>query len=851
MQFKFKRTISTLVATMVVAPMWAWKSDKVVPGTHRAMFTRAFELLRLAFPEKSGEWGQVLKTEVIGGRDVAVSKVTTVADAMAEYGSTLDADANAHGNIMLPNEWAGPDDSAVDNSAKSTDFNSGPFYRFWIRAQEVHGQINTGLADKAWPEGGAGPSRIWKRFPAVRRSNEDMYRYLAYMTHLVQDQCAVAHSANIMHAVWEGMEWWHWDGGLTGGKGRSIPHEASYLRQQVAVQQNSSDPWGVDNFANYFWGDLQLGVESRKTNRGFARGGRLDQKNYPYFRVSAFLSERVIPDIQNLYMTGLSANPEFQTIFKSPQNGGWALDAQTSKAIWAAENRSHFVSAWVPSGGNEFEKTSLKVQDLSLSGLPGIERILADRRNGKGRLPMPEGGLFAGQQLCFTMPTHTSPAWQNYNSRCAFWIPNGDYQGEAFDTRWGSYGGYWGFPGRGFVGPSPGADYLGDFFTSMQGRIQPGDLYLTHSDPKEGTYDPERQQPVALANPVDPAVPLGYLDERSWLKLRSNGFDTLGELALDKAAVWSAICMENLSRAIPPRIKGLVVEPRANPQWGPERQRQEISEAVPWMGSEQGAWLSLSLWLNRLDDYFVEFYAIPRSEFHSDPGGNAWRRTLTLGQDGKVLFDSDISVNDGGGANAYDGKPVDNPALAPLSRKYDYVYGGIKGYRLKVHPGKRPFLEGRSSESGVTLLELNQKQADLDLEATWMGEVEKVASLFENVDPAPLKADDSTSRYSVVTRSRYPVVTRNGKNFLPDGDYLILTMAYRKNWRNAFARNQYKSQTWSRRALEAQGEWGDRPWTDVFVDEGAVKATDNAPVSTMIPDELAPIRWDLNRPSIR
>lgn len=719
-------TTLLIITSLANAPLWSWKS-KYGPfsGTHQFLFERAFEILAKRQSGNTKEW--------------APYKVK-----MAEWGGSLKGDANAHGNILVVDEHSEPPGGNPPEVPEEFDnalnFNSGPFYRYFIRSLELAGQINA-LEEKdhggPWmlPEKKEASQGIYKRAANVKRTTDDTYRYLAYMGHLVQDQCAVAHAANIRHDMWEGIEWWHWDTWSLGGGGVAKPGPAEDLAK-------SDITW--------FWNNFYLfHRDANNPNSDYDRG----QASTCYKSVRNAIGEVVISDTKNLFMSGLSEKLKELKYFEITEKGGRRLPEKDLQALYQEERDT---------------KTRLGASAIYQKIKMSQFKVAED-----ANIHAPSLSTASKWPIADLYPMKTPDAWASLNGGHAMWLPHPQYVGEQFDTRWGSYGGHWGLPGRSPVAHGK-VDFAIDFFTTgAKGRIMPGDLYAVHA---EAPYEPAKPESSGH-----------YMDERSITQVRSMTLDYLGMQMLNRGAAWTAAFLDNVSRAIPPTILFFNVKPRQCAASSPDPQVPLSTPAfpVPTLAGRVGATLDVDFFFNRVDDYQVEFFAIPLQEFKQE--GN-WRRKITLNVAPKILWQSDINVNDGGGENAdnQQPEPSDNPGFSKLRRDYDFCYANLKGYPLKVVPGKHTFKNlnlaqsAQGIENATSLVTLPSAYGKCSQSYTWTGEVEAPRPLY----PEPNEGGPA---------SNYQTKTDSGKSILPGQDYLILVMAYHKDMRHAFGHNQFKS----------------------------------------------------------
>jgi len=112
---------------------------------------------------------------------------------------------------------------------------------------------------------------------------------------------------------------------------------------------------------------------------------------------------------------------------------------------------------------------------------------------------------------------------------------------------------------------------------------------------------------------------------------------------------------------------------------------------------------------------------------------------------------------------------------------------------------------------------------------TWNGEVE---------DPRPVFPESKAG----VT---FPTGNMENKKVLPDGDYFLMVVVYKKDRRYGFARNQFKLLNDSRDILEF-GNWVGNSWNNTFIET----AQKNTTKTILIPDELFPIRVEGLQPTI-
>jgi hypothetical protein len=530
----------------------------------------------------------------------------------------------------------------------------------------------------------------------------------------------------------------------------------------------------------------------------------------------------------------------FEKLGDSNRPGGrWVNDTQ-AKAIWSheADQLSGFREKL--GSGPDFALPLFGIgpigqANLAPAGTNGI-------RLGGGVLPFDR------------YPTVPSTRWQDLNRMKTPWIPNPAYKGEGFDTRWGSYGGYWGFPGR---LPIEGGPAWWDVVWSIRepgiGRITPGDIYTVHHPVSD--YDDRSTFVPDERNKWDVSSPLAK-------KTIPGGGYELGQELFNRAALWSAILMESFSQSLPPVISRFTLNPRnvsGQPFSINQNSREGFDQRVlPWVAGTLGGQLTIRLDMNRWDDYFFEIYAIPRSQFANPVD---WKRGIFFWSSSTrahTLWPSDLAVTEDSEAGG--GLPSNYP-----TRNEDYAYSKIKGYPLVLSRGFRSVRENNflnSDASQILPWPISIPASTLSFQTVadtanpdrypyyketlldWTGEVR---------DPIQVLDQDGNQGGPAPPNEVLPVLDIQGKKLLPSGAYLLFLVAYRRDQRFAFARNQYKFLTPSKEVLEYLEWWAARqPWTNEFVDSAIAnhhaRSDGSRPIS-MIPDELCPIRVDTKRPT--
>jgi len=815
-----RRSVLICLLVLGVAPQGqAWKSKAYKLGiplnssAHSAQTERAVGLLQAHYPSNRFEWDVFQPT-------------------LVDASGTLVGDSNAHGNIIFVGEREDPEGSPVASGGLSAEaaiaYNGGPFYRYWIRAVEAHGQVCGDVdATHRRLQGSSG------------RPTTDTYRYFGYLAHLVEDQCVPAHACNIRHGPWEGVEWWHWQSGTSGGGGLADPLPVANLLPYM-------ESLGWDNHYEFiqFWQDEKKHESDRGINK--TKPGALHNI------VHGFLGE-AIKNTQDRWAPGLMSKLGATPYFNTYANGGHVLSELDLQRVWADEDRRSLLdytpdnTNWIAFSNNLRYLWVIPPDDFNFYDTRPQFRAGNAADEGPGNLWIGDDPRILGNTLADSI----GPYGQ-LNRNTAPWLPNPAYKGEAFDGRWGSYGGFWGIPGRTPVEGHYGAEanYKWDAATGQKGRITPGDLYTLHTGT---TYDPDHPY-------TWPSGEIGYNDERSWAPIDVNqSLKDIGFEQINKAAMWSAVLLENLSKALPPRIVDLKMTNRIEqlPGWA-----KVISGITrPGWLSAPGAWIDLTVGVNRMDEYDVEFYAVPQAWFRkNDP--SRWRRHITTGSH-QSLWPSDITVNVANYKLSQDNNPPDNAkadSYGAFSRDYDFVYDQMPVIPLKVIKGKKQIQEASLYSPGanepsaspvvipaseVVTYRQAQEAADLlETDAysfsqtfTWTGEVGNPKGLFSDTMP-----DGSGTASDYLKDPKATVKT------LRDGSYFLLAVIYRKYWRDGFARNQFKILYPDKQVLE-YGTWWSSVWNQDFF--AACQAAGQRPSDApMIPDELIPFNSDGAAPTM-
>jgi hypothetical protein len=220
----------------------------------------------------------------------------------------LNNDANAHGNVLWNNERWSPNGSADPEGPEGKgywapiNFNGGPFYRWWIRALQAESLCSSVFKFEP-PATGTNPIPIRVPFEGSLdewgRTNTGIsahriYQYFGLMAHLIQDNNAPAHIANIRHGWWEGVEWWHDRGAADlGAGGRSYPD----WNKVLDVIQTSSDgtvpAWSIGSFYSYFTKDINIVI-------------KINDKDIQIPNIESYFSN-IIDSNRDFAMPGLSA----------------------------------------------------------------------------------------------------------------------------------------------------------------------------------------------------------------------------------------------------------------------------------------------------------------------------------------------------------------------------------------------------------------------------------------------------------------------------------------------------------------------------------------------------------------
>lgn len=760
-------------------------------------------------------------------------------------GSLLN-DSNSHGNLILqfwerlgnegPSDPNSPEGKLV---AAPLTFNGGPFYRYFIRLQEANAQINGGIPDDPGPSGRNNARSGWKR-NAVNRPARTVYRYMGYLTHLVQDNCSPAHAANIRHGIFEGIEFWHWHGTQLGGRGADVPQRSvqdllGVLNARSAVGGSSYSWWDQTAFQSYW------SLDSNESKYLRDRG-RLDNSLGFHKPIEDFLT-KVVDDTRRW--------------MPRPENVKTTLEARAlgevdSQKVWKFEDsRLHyFDSSWTDSVKdyiNGLKGDSNNPQSWT-EGAALIRKIQSNPQFQPTSLDSSSGYLAT---VNMTSPVSWDPndIWKTLNQGKALWLPNPEYHGQAFEFRnWGSYGGYFGFPGRYSVeGDAAASTFIDDFFTTNKARIIPGDLYLKHPD-----------QGYA----VDRGGTGYFNDERSLDSISAN-FEWIGNEQVERSVLWSAVLLENLSKSLPPVITGVTVSPRRRGEsphwWDILNVLRDDPKGLPIKGTSQlGANIRVKFGANRNQEaYKVEFYAIPKLAIFKELSGEragqlSCTRKITLNDpENKVLYASDIEITDNDGNVGRDEGHLATPIeITEFKRNYDYVYSSLPLFPLKGVQGAFTFsqsnLSANSGEStqqspmliptsSISIEPLNSFDAPPyvgNVEFTWTGEVGQ--PVFLSGDKY-LNDSDKVFEKSIFDRLQ-PFMS-GGRTLLRSGEYFILIVLYREGMRNSFAHNQFKLMTEDRKFLESFDWWSKMPWSG----EGARSFSGGL---IKIPDELYPFIID-------
>ncbi len=826
-------------------PVLAWKTKLAATNSpHSKISEFAMNLVKHQYPETSAE-------------------VDRFRGTLSDACGWLNNDANAHGNVLWNNERWDPDDHSADPTTDPDpthpkgywapiNFNGGPFYRWWIRALQAEA-LCTSTFEFSYDKnlGGWAPIKEpyengleeWGRsFTGIRTeafpkiSAKRIYQYFGLMAHLIQDNSAPAHIANIRHGWWEGVEWWHDKSAWTlGGGGRDYP---DWNKAFAMIGTNppgtivTNPDWTNGTIYGYFSSDSNSATKINDSLQITSIEGYLDgiiSSNRAFFMpgldtedVKSWITARGLTDAEQVQLK--AGENEFSTSLPFGLN---------PKAVYFSSGL-----------GQNLVYTS---KAPTLPGSPAIS-------HGNGL-----GILVKGQWLSYSSGIMNLD-WRNLNLGGTLWVPNKAYTGKAFDQHWGSHGGGLGFPNRDFPQKAL-LDMISDATSGSspvggkpEGRIFPGDLYLVHPY-QNSTYT------LKLQNIVGETIQ-GYRDERSWEAVDINPMlvkdpahdEPPGAELLDRAGAWNAVFYEQVSEALPPMLARFAAVPRRmNPN-----QVDFASEPLPWFSGNLGAYLRIGFDTNRQEDHRVEVYAIPADQFSQV---STWQKNIKLGKPSdKAPAPGDLSESD---LTVWDDFPT-SPILPPGGPKstttpdinpfkgnrppFDYGYQNLMGFPLKVAWGRKTLQQWNPTTTDVTSAsqfdvpasmltpqtDSNRLPWGFQRFLTWDGEVEDPAPLIPGSNaPGNYKADDF-----------------QGKKILPSGKYFLFVKIYKIGRHDAFARNQFKIQNTSKNVLE-YSDWTGAAWTNDFVATARGNLANGVlPANfTMLPDELFPIRVDTRRPT--
>lgn len=775
---------------------------------------------------------------------------------------TLKSDANSHGNVVIGSgerDSVGPEPITDELLTQPLTFNGGPFYRWWCRMQEANAQYNLGLPARP-------PNRlgVWRRDGLPTRDISAVYRYMGYMAHLVQDNCSPAHAANIRHGVYEGIEYWHWRSLAWGGSGMDLPQEDV---PTLLLQMNSDGRgfWVRSEFQKY-WDNTQdknASHDSDFFDRGIWNG---EQQ-----KAGEALLLRVINDTRSLYMPDgvkLRTSRLFD-FYDAPfpgrrahevggrselRNNVWVAWDYEDNSVWATSGKVFSLFGNPPANAAEPYRTAgpllgqiyAKPQyQVDPATAIGPERTyLTDTFRTLG-----VGNTADARWWWETSPSgsdpFSDPTAKPLNAHRVPYLPNPDYVGHGFDLNWGSYGGYFGYPGRVPVdGDVSKATMTIDAFRA-DGRITPGDLYSQHV---ARTYDPRNNGLID-----------GYRDERALgeLKPHPSYESSIGNAQVKNSVFWTASLLNSLSMAVPPILTHFQVEPRVPKRGFWETQ---IPENTFDLGSllpvpRQGAYLSLAFAANRnAEIYQVEFYAVPKNLINED--GNRPRQqaysagaflncTRQISQGPRMaLYSSDFGIEDLGGDTTETGGPPGPASPMPVYyRDYDYVHSQFLLIPLQV--------------CWANALKPNECYSDGQITVPGKGLV--LPPLL--VDTNPLSMPFKSSKHAFIWDGVVGgAVTWQGaadprgekylakdplnpsRKTLISGEYFVLAVLYRKGARWAFANNQFKLMSPLKEKLETLA-WWKANWSKV-VDGQPDQILEDSKRKILIPDELYPILLD-------
>lgn len=842
-----------LAAGPVAVAGGLWKT-KVATGVNRSVHEKHSERARNILILKDGGPG--------------TSEWRIYGSLIDEATGTVRNDANSHGNVIIAlgeRDKEGPEDLTDELRKAPLAFNGGPFYRWWTRIIEANGQYNLGLPSR--PANGLGS---WRRPMLPTRDAKPVYRYMGYMTHLVQDNCSPAHAANIRHGIYEGIEYWHWQSIPFGGQGLDVPQETvSALLDQM--NGDSQKFWRQEAFKK-FWKQARESVlephAPEKYNRGLSGINPEDpsQRNTIEANMRAVIDDTrklYMPDAQRLKTTNIFRLYDWP----NPGRRAHELDPPGSndvKRMWDYEDASVLMgtSKKYPLSGEAPAGASSDIQDAGrlLQRIYTKPQYQVDPSTANAAERRWVTNTFSGHPIGST----TSPLWwwdrtptagtdpfqdpaaKPLNAHRMPYLPNPDYVGRGFDLNWGSYGGFFGYPGRKQVDVN--ASIGTDLFRN-DARITPGDLYCQHSSQE---YDPR-----------DNHLLFGYRDERTLRDLKAHPhYVEIGNAQVKNSVFWTASLLHSLSMALPPVLTHFQVDPRVP-------RRVPLGIVVPRLDLDLtsllalpklGAYITLGFETNRATEpYRMEFFAIPKAQI-KEVNGRPRRQNFSAGMflnctreisqgPQKALYASDFGIEDLGGDTTWNGNPPDPAPQVPVFyRDYDFVYAQLSLFPLKVcltnpvdrngclQPGQITLPNLGIRLAGSTLIANPQSDAPQahafksgNLSFIWDGQVGKAVDWAGAEDPRG-------SAYLT------QVPQAPGTYTLKSGEYFILAVVYREGLRDAFASNQFKLTNAFKERLEDL-QWWQADWAKVM-DGTPNHPLDNAKQKILIPDELFPVLID-------
>lgn len=828
----------TLLLVLASSPVMPWKSS--LAGTrspHGEHFKFAVDkVLPLRFQGEGLEW------QVQRG---------TLMDAATTY----TGDGNSHGNTLLLDERIpdGSDGGTLDpnDAAQLQDalnFNSGPMYRWWTRMLESYSQANWDVPRLSFTTGPGGMVFTRKSYGGPRNLNAQpvskTYEYMGNMIHLVQDNSSPAHAANVRHMLFDGVEWWHFQSNLLGGtasRGADAPidSDAAGIAQQL-------DGGLVQEQMKLFFTQEGLNHTDRSSL------AKYDARNEPRNPESLrpFIDQVLRGVIQD---TRLNAMPDPDPVAGRMTDSRRALFGQAFLA-YAGNNAT----------GRKLTETQIKTIDAYERHGLGIFSDYPDRPlmgnpdllpdfdpNANGVTDDVKGGYYAnilhrlqggnpfkpesaemGTSLIADSSKYVKDpgnSWKTLNQGRALWLPHPNYIGGAFDLNWGSYGGYFGFPGRFptaaqffFWNGSIGG-LLRTIFDRGQGAISPGDLYLTHIADPPGTYDP--------ITPVQGR----FHDERAFELIQPFNDSAIGVAQVVNSTLWTARILNGLSYSLPPLINEFRMVPRqiTRPQISLDKQYKQPYMSV---ASDKGGQLHVSLGFNRPGTYYVRVFAIPKEAM----ARNLNSGVPTSSMDGVSSRPITFQNKRVGGVMPEKKAELFQTDIA-FGRSYDFVYAGLPLFPLRVVVGEKS-----TSDFNLTTPS-SQDWANAPLEIQVDGGAtngtddaktgyKKEFVLTWNGEAAAAQYIDSESPH--YDASPYLNAPTTGPKTLTSREYFFFIKVYRQGWDGAFARNQYKFLSSNKEILEKYA-WWNQPW-----DPSRLPSPLLVNQQIMIPDELIPILVD-------